>query len=255
MNLYVVISIALGFFIWLSDLSWWQYAEDTLPILAAFPLFYYFGEPWKFEEDKPLKTAWVYAAILFFLVGVIFNLKLLLAFSWVFFFKAIPITQPSVSDLNKLLAIPLFGFPWVSFDANGIGWFFRLSGANVVASLFSGFGFDVVQEGTHLIVNQVPISVEAACSGLNTLQSMMIAGLALAYLYLKDSTLYWLNVPLLLILAWIANTLRILLISLTAIYISPQFALGAFHLWGGAIVILIMFLIAYLVIRWEEKWI
>lgn len=255
MIFYASLIVAYALFIWLRDLSWWHFAEDTLPILAAFPLFYYFGEPWKIGKG-PLKSNFLIAAVLLFLAGIILNMNLLLAFSWIIAFKALPFELPSPPHLNKLLAIPFFGFPWVSFDANGIGWTFRLTGAQVTAHFFSFLGYPVSQEGTHLLIDGHPISVEAACAGLNTLQSMMIAGLLVAFLYLKDSRwMYWLNIPLLLVLAWVANTLRIILISWAALLYGASFALGAFHLWGGLLVIVIMFLLAWLMIKGQAKWI
>lgn len=247
---YATFLIAYAVFIWLRDTTWWQYASDTLPILCAFPLFYIFGEPWKPGQDK-LKPIYLILSVLLFLGGILLNMNLLLTFSWIFAFKAYPFDLPSPSHLNKLLTIPFFGFPWVSFDANGIGWTFRLTGAKVTALAFSYFGFPVQQEGTHLLINSVPISVEAACAGLNTLQSMMIAGLAIAFIYLKDKGLFWINIPILLVIAWIANTLRIILISWAALYFGKDFALGAFHLWGGLFVIIAMFLLAWVIIREE----
>lgn len=244
--------ILYGLFIWLRDLNWWQYASDTLPILLAFPLFYRLGEPWKMGNE-PLKLPFLLLFIAFFLLGAIFDMNLLFAISWLFLVKAMPIEAPSPSNLNKLLVIPFFGFPWVSFDANGIGWLFRLTGANATSALFSSLNFNVVQEGTQLLINNVPISVEAACSGLNTLQSMMILGLTLAYLDLKDSALYWINIPILLGLAWIANTLRIILISSLALICGPEFAMGPLHIWGGLLVIVIMFLLAWGLIKWQKE--
>ena len=249
---YTAIIIIYGLFIWLRDLNWWQYASDTLPILLAFPLFYRLGEPWKMGEGS-LKLPFLLLFLACFFLGVILDMNVIFALGWVFLVKAMPIEEPSPSELTKLLVIPFFGFPWVSFDANGIGWAFRLTGAQATAALFSSLNFNVIQEGTQILINKLPISVEAACAGLNTLQSMMILGLTLAYIDLKNSLLYWFNIPLLLILAWIANTLRIILISSMALYKGIDFALGPLHIWGGLLVIVIMFLLAWGLIKLQKE--
>ncbi|MFN4175113.1 MAG: archaeosortase/exosortase family protein, partial [Parachlamydiaceae bacterium] len=191
--------------------------------------------------------------LIFFLAGAILDMNLLFAIGWVFLVKAMPIEEPSSSELAKLLVIPFFGFPWVSFDANGIGWTFRLTGAQVTAQLFSLLNFNVIQEGTQLLINKLPISVEAACAGLNTLQSMMILGLTLAYMDLKHSILYWFNIPLLLFIAWIANTIRIIMISSMALYGGREFALGPLHSIGGLAVIFIMFMLAWGLIKLQKE--
>ena len=250
--IYAAIIILYGLFIWLRDLNWWLYASDTLPILLAFPIFYRLGEPWKMG-DQPLSRPFLLLFLACFFLGVILDMNVLFALGWVFLVKAMPIVEPSPSELTKLLVIPFFGFPWVSFDANGLGWVFRLTGAEATAALFSFLNFNVIQEGTQILINKLPISVEAACAGLNTLQTMMILGLTLAYIDLKNSILYWINIPLLLILSWIANTLRIILISAMALYKGIDFAMGPLHIWGGLIVILIMFMLAWGLIKLQKE--
>lgn len=248
--------IAFAFFIWLRQTQWINTADDTLPILVALPLFAWLGTPWHIQEAKKnIPTAGIVVSALCFLVGIAANSTLLLAISWtVLLWSWLSIRTPTEKhpSIIKLLPLPILAFPWISLDADRVGWWFRLSGASVTAKIFSWLGFNVIQEGTHLTINQVPISVEVACAGLNTLQSMMIAGVAIAFIILGNSSRYWWNIPLLIVLAWAANTLRIIILCLAALLISPEFAVGAFHVWGGWAVILAMFLLCWLIFAYQK---
>lgn len=246
----------LALFIWLRDLSWASGAADTLPILVALPLMYWLSAPWEFKEKWiPPRAPFIATATLLFLVGIVTNLTLLLAIGWVILLYAWlskRLESPPRHTLLKLLILPLMAFPWVTLDAISISWWFRLSGATVTAGLFSLLGNEVAQEGTFLVINSLPISIEAACAGLNTLQAMLIAGTAVAFILLGHTNRYWWNLPALVAIAWIANTLRIIVITTAALVVNPDFALGAFHTWGGWLVIAIMFALCWLLFSIQE---
>lgn len=247
----------LAIFIWIRDLSWSSTAADTLPILVALPLFYWLGAPWIFYEKwaSPSKK-WVAAATVFFLLGILTNLTILLSIgfaSLLFAWVSKRCSSPSRSTQLKLLILPLMAFPWITLDAITLGWWFRLSSATITAGLFSLFGSNVTQEGTNLVINNIPISVEAACAGLNTLQAMLIAGSATAFILLGEYKCYWWNLPALIVIAWVANTLRILVLTAAALFISPEFSVGAFHTWGGWLVIALMFALCWLLFSLQEE--
>ena len=149
--------------------------------------------------------------------------------------------------------LPLISFPWITLDADRIGWLFRLSGAQVTAFAFQLFGYDVHQEGTNIIIDKLPISVEAACSGLNTLQSMLIAGTVVNFVLLGETRRYWWNFLLIIFIAWVANTMRIIMLTIAALKEGPAFALGPFHLWGGWAILLVMFLLCWWLMSLPEQ--
>lgn len=249
----VMVSIlaVLALFIWFRDLSWISTADDTLPILVAIPLFFWIAAPWKFREDsEPMSVNLIALSVLFFLIGIGLNFTFSLTLGWTILLwtwlktRVVPEMLPSI---KKLLVLPMMAFPWIALDAVKIGWWFRLSGAWAAAEFFSLIHLDVTREGTLMVVNGVAISVEVACAGLNTLQSMMIAGSIVDYLLLGNSVLYWWNLPLLVAISWLANTLRIILISLAALYVSPQFATGEFHTIGGWAILMFMFGICWFI--------
>ena len=247
----------LAAFIWLRNTQWMSDAADTLPILVALPIFLWLGWPWKLcNQPKEFSSNRIALASTLFILGILFNLTTLLAASWtwlLFEWIAARVDPQEHPKAKKLLVLPFMAFPWIALDAQVIGWWFRISGASAASGFFTLLGAQVYREGTFLFVNQIPISVEAACSGLNTLQSMLIAGTAIAFLFLGESTKYWRNIPLLIVIAWLANTLRIIVLIAAALLVSPEFALGAFHMWGGWIVLMMMFGTCWFLFSWQEE--
>lgn len=243
--------ILLAIFIWLRQIAWISSADDTLPILVALPLFFWLGMPWKINPERPpLDVRGLVYTVICFLLGVLFNLTILLSAGWTLLLWTwlksliIPSSHPAI---KKLLVLTLLAFPWITLDANHIGWWFRLSGAWTTAQVFAIAGYDVQQEGTNLTIHHLPISVEVACAGLNTLQSMLIAGSAADFILLGHTPRYWWNLLLLPAMAWLSNTLRIIVLSIAALAVSPEFAVGAFHQWGGWAVVMAMFLFCWLI--------
>lgn len=250
------ILVLLAFFIWLRDTSWMGSSDDTLPILVALPLFYWAGLPWDLSRPLDhLPAVSIGITVILFLLGIVLNSTLLLSVGWVYLLWTWLSRRSSVQDrdkIQKLLILPLLSFPWITLDAQPVGWWFRLSGAKVTGMFYAMLGQDVKIAGTNLLINGLPMSVEAACSGLNALQSMMIAGSLLAYLYLGTTNRYWWNLLLIVFLAWLANTVRVAVISGIGLVAGPEVAMGAFHGWGGWLVLVLMFLLCWAIFAYQE---
>lgn len=248
------ILLGLGAFIWGRDTSWLASAADVLPILVALPAFAWLafgvrktpGDTSAVESELPARKLAIGAGL--FLGGVIANSTFILSLSWVALLWVWLETHWPTSKsplLKPLLVLPLLAFPWMTLDFQQVGWWFRLSAAAATARLFAALGYDVLREGTQLHLRGYPISVEAACSGLHTLQSMLIAGAVLAFIYLGETRRYWGNLLLLVPLAWLANTTRIVVLCIATLWRGPQFSMGAFHEWGGLLVLFIMFCLSW----------
>lgn len=252
----IVILFVLALFIWFRNTSWMTSSDDTLPILVSIPLFYWIGAPWSFRQDQqPLSVNKLTLTVVLFLFGIGFNSTLLLTIGWTLLlwtWLSSRIVPEKLDSVKKLLVLPLMAFPWISLDADRIGWWFRLSGAWAAEHFFSFFGADVTRQGTNIVVDTTPISVEVACAGLNTLQSMLISGTLVAYLTLGSTNRYWWNLPVLVAVSWLANTVRIIVISFAAVKISPKFAMGAFHQIGGWAVLVLMFCLCWFIFYLQE---
>ncbi|TCD48563.1 archaeosortase/exosortase family protein [Chlorobium sp. N1] len=242
----VIMLLALmAAFIWLRDLSWTDQPADSLPILLSLPLFVWLGAPWKLQPGPlRLSSKGLILIMTSLVTGVATGWSLMLAVGWtalLWIWLSARLAPEGRQRVRKLLILPLMAFPWLLLDAHAVGWWFRLSGSWAAGEFFSLIGFNAVHEGTRVLVEGLPIDVSPACSGINALQSMLIAGSSLAYIILGHHPAYWLNLPLLIVISWIANTLRIITITFAALVVSPEFASGVFHGWGGWSVLLLMF--------------
>lgn len=239
----------LALFIWVRDLGWTQGVSDTLPVMLALPLFYWLGRPWCWRgTPRPASRGLLALAAALLPAGILLNLTLLLAVAWTALLAAFLRAQ-TIGFPRRLLILPLLGFPWISQSADAIGWYFRLSGAATAGGLFAALGFHVTREGTFLVIENQPLSVEPACAGLNVLQAMLIAGAALICLQVRPGARFWLSLGLLPLMAWLANTTRIFALGCMALTWGAPFAMGWFHEWGGWSVLCAMFLVSAGAIR------
>lgn len=249
---------ALAAYVWLRDSSWFGAAEDVLPVLAGLPLFYWLGQPWKLRKENAafsLPTVYLASAALLLVVGSVFDLCLPAAVAWVLALWAWIVRRCDPEDfgrIRRLLPLALLAFPWVTLDLQPLGWWFRLSSAIAIEHVFSVIGFSVTRQGVELLVQGLPISVDAACSGLKALQSLLISGVVLCFVMMGKRQSYWLNVAALLPLAWIANTCRILVICVAAMTWGSSFAVGVFHAWGGLGVLVMMFGMCWAILRIQQ---
>lgn len=253
----ILVLALLDAYIWLQDLSWTSDSADALPILLALPTFIWLGKPWNLHpQTMPIPTTGLVLTVTSFVVGIITGWALMLSLGWTILlwtWLSTKLDPEGRQHVKKLLILPLMSFPWLLLDGDTVGWWFRLSGSWVSGQFFSLTGFHALQEGTSLLVQGIPVDVSAACSGINALQSMLIAGSALAYIFVGHHPVYWLNLPLLIVISWVANTLRIIVIALAALTVSPEFAAGLFHDWGGLGVLVLMFLLCWAFFSMEKS--
>ena len=245
--------MALALFIWLRNRSWMQGAADTLPVLCALPLYVWLAgkRVWCRQRDIACRNV-VLLAVLVLLTGLLLDLTVLLAISWCLFLY-IFLRINVVNFSSRLLLLPWLGFPWIATDAQWLGWWFRFTGAGAAELIFSVAGFHVEREGTLLVVQGLPLAVDVACSGLNVLQAMLIAGFVVIYIKMPSGRQFWLALLLLVPLAWLANTVRILTLGITALSLGPDFAMGWFHQWGGWLVLCLMFVLCEVIFSWLAR--
>jgi exosortase/archaeosortase family protein len=259
---YVMLAVlaALAAFVWLRDLRWWDEAGDSLPILAALPIFFFLRRPWRWREEAwRLATAPAITAAILFPLGIAVDSGLVLAVAWTVllwsWISARTVELPG-QHTRQLLVLPLLAFPWILTDMERLAWWFRLSGASASADVLSFAGFHVVREGTYLWANDFAVSVEPACSGVNGLQSMLVAGAAIAYVKLKGSSLFWWNLPVLAGAAWLANLLRILTATSCGALMTPEAAerwVDPVHSFAGWLALCAGFIVCYFLFSVQER--
>jgi exosortase len=244
--------LAAAAWIWLRDRSWLSGVDEVLPLLAAPLLFLWLGEPWRGWRRADAAPAFrgLAASALMLVLGLALNVTLLLAAAWTCLLWTWLRDQVSVAaaqELRHLLVLPLLAFPWLTLDFPLLGWWFRLSAAWSAEHFFQLIGLAVSREGTQMIVQSFPVEVSAACAGLKVLQASLVAGSVLAFMLLPRSRWYWAGVAVLPVMAWLANTLRVVLLTTVALTFGANAATGWFHEFGGWLVLVTMFTLCALV--------
>ena len=235
--------VMLAAFIWLRGTLGMATASDTLPLLAAFPLYLWLTLPWKWLREPPARVPLTaFAGLALTLAGVVGDSALLLSAGWIAFLDAFQFTYLEKLP-RRFLILPFLGFPWLTQNLESLGWLFRLTGAAAVQFLFTGLGMTVHREGTLLFIQNLPLSVEPACAGLNVLQAMLIVGCLLVCTRIPAGWRFWLALSSLVPLAWLANTSRIFMLGSAGLMFGSDFARGWFHRGGGWLVLCLMFLL------------
>ncbi len=150
---------------------------------------------------------------------------------------------------RRLVLLPFLGFPWITLDGQAIGWWFRFLGAAAAEFIYTCLGYHVQREGTFLLVQDLPLSIEPGCAGMNVLQATLIAGFALIFMKVPPGFRFWIAVALLAPLAWLSNTIRIVMLGFAGLSMGASFAMGWFHQVGGWLVLCLMFLLCQGVFR------
>lgn len=78
---------------------------------------------------------------------------------------------------------------------------------------------------------------------MNVLQATLIAGFALIFIKVPAGFRFWIAVALLVPLAWLSNTIRIVILGMAGLFMGANFAMGWFHQVGGWLVLCMMFLL------------
>lgn len=222
--------------IWARDGHWMSAPADTLPLALGLPLAYFLGRPW-----QPGNTSFARQQQIFMILGacvfagawIIGSLTLLtiswtlLAMLWAHWGFA---RQPGRARLAWVL---LLSFPWLVTEWQSIGWAFRLSSAAVTEQVFGLLQLPTQRAGTHIDIMGVPIEINASCAGWNLLQLTLLAGVALGTHEIRAARRFSLLLCLLPGVAWLANLLRILILSGIALSFDTQVASGVLHSLTG----------------------
>ncbi|MBS0656944.1 MAG: exosortase/archaeosortase family protein [Verrucomicrobia bacterium] len=213
---------------------------DLLRAVAGLLLFHRFGGPWGGALEPATHRRWeglsatLIAAQLALGAGSLGALGLAAAaWSWLRRRRS----PEARNRAARLLPLLVLAMPWVAHETTELGWWFRLSGAWVTEQAFAAFGLAVTREGTLLNVEGTPISVEAACSGLQTLPAILLAGALLLALRVRTRRGLLLGLCMLPLLAWVANTVRIGVLSGLALSLGERTPTGTAHELIGLVVI------------------
>ncbi|MCY2988656.1 MAG: exosortase/archaeosortase family protein [Planctomycetota bacterium] len=211
---------------------------------AALLLFVGLGGPWRFRRES---TRWNVGLLLLsslgVLIGLATDLVLPIAFAWsagLWAWLQTRLETPAKPRVARLLLLSLFIFPWVDLDLKPLSWWLRITSAAAVESTLATAGLETAREGTVVFVSGQPVEVNEHCAGRETLHAMLVVGLAAAHVFLGPQQLIWPWLAVLPALAWLANSLRVLLVCLGAMWFEQARYRDWLHDGGGWLVVGLM---------------
>lgn len=239
--------------VWSRDMSWVEKSADMLPLAAGFQLAAWLGGPWRMPRGPQRvhpSVAWPIFAGLVFVAAWILPCLTLLALSWTALaaYWMLRWCRPQANIIGVLLILAL-SFPWMVIEWPQIGWWFRLSAAASVEGFFNLLQMPVQRHGTELLVLGESIHIEQACAGWNLLQLTLLAGAAIGVHDISKRPRFLMFLLLLPAMAWMANFLRILLLSALSLTFGLATAEGVWHGMTGLLVIAVVLGMAKLLCR------
>lgn len=142
-------------------------------------------------------------------------------------------------------ALLFLSFPLPAPLIDRIIYFLQSQSTSLSYGLFSLLGIPVYREGFILHMPGVSIEVARECSGINSSVALLILALLLARETLRTT---WRRSVLLLItipLSVLKNAIRIVTLTLLAMYVDPSFLTGHLHHDGGFVFFLIALALVY----------
>lgn len=238
--------LAYGAFIWYVPTSGEDLSEQ-LPIALGLSLVYLLGRPWNLKASQISWSRLLPAALLtLFAIASANTLFNTLALTyWFILWRGSCLTDETRTRTAPLIVLFALSFPWVQRDLDFVGWWFRYSAASCSATIWSLFGFETYQQGTNVLIGPIALFVEPVCSGLNTLQALLMAGTIAAYSLFGNASRFWYNLLIIPFAAWTANFLRVLLLTALALATSPTEMSETTHTLVGMSTILLCYLLAY----------
>ncbi len=127
----------------------------------------------------------------------------------------------------------LFMLPLPSVIIDKVIVFLQYESAALCYQLFSWAGIPVLRDGVRLAVPGVTIEVAKECSGINSSMALLMMAVLVAHQTLRTSSRRTLLVLLTIPLSIIKNAVRIVVLTLLALYVDPSFLTGHLHHQGG----------------------
>lgn len=161
--------------------------------------------------------------------------------------------RPVLAVATPSIAYLLFMVPMWDTFTEPLHWPFQLQSAKLGVSLMQAIGVPVFREATIIVLPNLVIEVARECSGVNYLIAVLALALPMAFLRLHQA---WRRVVLIgsaLIVAGLANSLRVALIGTLAYYDVGSPLHGPFHVLHGLFVAGIGFVVIFVGLRLLEE--
>jgi exosortase len=172
------------------------------------------------------------------LTGYILALLLLWIAGFALFFGRATVNTARFSLLLLLLAAPL-----PDFVLNRLILYLQEGSAAVTAFLFDLTGVPVLRVGFVFHLSRVSIEIAKECSGIRSSMAVLILALLAAHFRLRS---FWKKVLFLacgLFMMILKNGIRVVSLTLLAMYVDPSFLYGKLHHQGGIVFFLLSLLL------------
>lgn len=223
-------------------------------ILATWLWLLYRG----YDENRPLiepgrlgvALAFILPALLLFIATWAFDFISLFAAAAIIVVIAVLYLQiggPAARAMWFPLAYGLFLIPPPGYAVDVVTMPIKTAISNVVTWFLSGVGYPVVRSGVSIYISQYQLLVEDACSGLQSLFSLLALGLFYVYLMHRSEWRYALILAFFIIPAAIfANFVRVMVIILVTYYFGDEVGQGVVHTSTGMLLFVVTLLSVFL---------
>jgi exosortase len=139
------------------------------------------------------------------------------------------------------LALLLFTIPFPQLLLDRIVGFLQVSSYMVTGWIFNALGFFPLEQGFSFKFPEITIEVASQCSGIRSGMALVILSLLCGYLFLRSSVNRILLVIFAVPIAIFKNGVRIVGLTLGAIYVDPRIMSSSAHKRGGYPVFIMAF--------------
>jgi exosortase len=238
--------VVLAAAIWLTDRRWDP--GDHGVVVVCLPVFAMLVGPWRFKPASRLPL-WPFALALAGMVaGWYVHLMVVEVAAWnlaLWSWLSRRLEDDTLQRAVRLSPLPALAFPWIPLDCEGLIWGLRVFGAWSMEQVLVLMDVAVTRAQTTVMTPYGSFQIIKQCAGINTLQSMTIVGTILCYMNLRKRATYWPYFFLIVGIAVLTNSIRIVAIGLVGIFVGIQYTEGAIHTWLGWIVVMAVFMLLF----------
>jgi exosortase/archaeosortase family protein len=253
-----LLALAVGaVLVWLRDTSWQEFMLDAVPLAAGIPLVWWIGGPWRVRAEGE-EFAYPLWGKIFVVVGGLIGWLMpsvtMLALTWSLA-AGMVMRVDYETRMNRwgLWLMLALSFPWLVIEWPAIGWWFRMSAAWATEHFFGFMQFPVTRNGTELVVLGEVIRIEPGCAGWNLLQLTLLTGISLGMHDIRKQRKLMFFVGLMPLLAWVANFVRIVLLTALCLTYGVETANGVWHGLTGLFVLMMTLSIAKMLAGFLEN--
>ena len=241
----LIVAVYLPSLVWLGE-YWWANFDHFIGVIAPVVAATVVVMRWPLVRSEPFTPSKL--PVLLIVPGLALHLLAMAGAEYVWSLVSLPLTLHGCAlltlgrDRTRHIAFPiwflLFGFP--IFEALEIYLSFpmRIISTVLAEGMLTPF-FEVTRSGTTLFTPNIEVSVIPACSGLNYLSTLLMLGVAFAWLgdsRITNRVSLLLLTPLIVLLA---NGLRVATVGVIGSHFGREAALGFFHDFSGILVFVV----------------